>query len=322
MSKKMKYYSITHGHILATWQIIFLTSKYDNLTPEKAINISLSSGKLGGTFPAKQGMKICLDYGFVVIKKGVLKITEATEKEIIPTCNDEEPNIPALRKVLSQIISFHNFEWLIYYDPDPIIFKTYLETHDLEWVNLLQNAKLFDFSNRGVNDWWDNVLTKYEDYKEKLKKAIGDVGEKLTYKHELKRIHSDGYTPAKSYVKWASRISDKFGFDVLSIRGVFYCSSHEQKEKIQIEVKSSDTANIERFRFFVSKPEWNKALENIDSYFFYCWAGINVNEETSIQGPFVIPAKNIASHFPKDTSEICSWSECRLVLDVSKYNVL
>ncbi|TFG92561.1 MAG: DUF3883 domain-containing protein, partial [Candidatus Atribacteria bacterium] len=121
----------------------------------------------------------------------------------------------------------------------------------------MDNAKLFDFSDQDVIEWWDKVLVKYETYKDKLKKEIGDVGEKLTYDYELSRIETDGYNPSKLFVKWAARLSDRFGYDILSIRGKFFSKLNNEKEQIQIEVKSSDSFNIQRFKFHISKPEWN-----------------------------------------------------------------
>src|SRR5688500_6674741 len=182
MIKKVKYYPITQGEILATWHMLYLASRYKSILPKTAIEITVTSGKLGGTFPAKQGLKICLDYGLLrIIDGGILQITEVTEYKILPNCDEEDPNFSALRSILFHIISYHNFEWLIFYDSEPEIFREYLSVHDIEWTNILDNAKLFDFEDRAVNAWWDGVLTKYEDYKEKLKKAVGDVGEKLTY---------------------------------------------------------------------------------------------------------------------------------------------
>ena len=319
MRKKIKYYRITQGHIIATWHILFLAQSYRGISTKDAVSIVEKSGKLGGTVPVKHGIKICNDYDLVRFKGEELHITEICESSILPKCDNEDPNINVLRALLRHILSYHNFEWLIFYDSDPEIFRETLLANDPEWTNLLDNANLFDFEEEDVNIWWGRVLARYEDYKEKLKKEIGDVGEKLTYHHELQRVKADGFSPPKSYVKWASRISDRFGFDILSIRGSFFLSSFEESDKIQIEVKSSDANNPERFRFYISKPEWNKALENLNSYFFFCWSGINLKKESAQNGPFVIPATHIRALVPTDNSDFCQWSECRCVIDVSKY---
>lgn len=323
MRIKFKYYPVTYGHIVAAWQIIILISRYedDAISARDAIRIVSRSGKLGGTIPAKQGLRICLDYGFAKVENKSLYLSEISIKEIVSTCSENDPNIYTLRALLFQMISYHDFHWLIGYDSDPDIFREYLLAIDPEWEYLLDNAKLFDFTDNDTINWWSSVLMKYEDYKEKKKKAIGDVGEKLTYIHELDRISHDGFTPSKSFVKWASQISDRFGYDIASIRGQFFKHNKIEKDKIQIEVKSSDSANIEAFRFFISKPEWNTALRNIDSYFFYCWSGVNIEKENAQDGPFVIPALDLQELVPKDVSKIIDWSECRCVLDVSKYRL-
>ncbi|WP_053826701.1 protein NO VEIN domain-containing protein [Lascolabacillus massiliensis] len=321
MKKKIKYYSITYGHVVASWYILSLISRHEHLKPDAVHRILNNSGKLGGTMPSKQGLKICIDYELLVFKDGILHLTDISKNEIVSLCDNDDPNIDALRAILFHLISYHNFQWLIFYDSDPEIFRAYLFDNDQEWTNLLDNAKLFNFDEPCVNDWWNRVLAKYEDYKEKLKKAIGDVGEKLTYEHELSRIDRDGFKPAKSFVKWASLISDRFGYDILSIKGKSLPFDLNDRDKIQIEVKSSDISNIESFRFYISKPEWKTALNNLQSYFFYCWPGINLEKESAIDGPFIIPAKELEDHMPKDTSPISEWSECRCVLDISKYRI-
>lgn len=321
MRGKVKYYPITQGHIIATWQILYLVAKYEPIHPRNLHDLIANSGKLGGGMPVEHSLKVCCDYGLVSYSNSKLCLTELSKKRIISLCDADDPNHIALRAILGCIIALHNFQWLILYDADPDIFKEYLFEQDPEWVVMLDNAKLFDFNDETTIDWWKSVLSKYEDYKEAQKKAIGDVGEKLTYLHELSRIDEDGHKPANTFVKWASQISDKYGFDVQSIRGQRFLHSYEERDKIQIEVKSSDIANLEAFRFYVSKPEWRTALKNIHSYFFYCWSGVNINQETASDGPFIIPASELVEYMPQDVSSMAEWSECRCVLNVLKYRI-
>ena len=322
MRGKLTYYPITYGHIVSSWYILYLVAKYKLILPETLNKIIKNSGKLGGSIPVKQGIKICHDYELISIHKEGILLTEISRNKIVPLCSNDDPNIKVLRAILFHIISYHNFSWLIFYDSDPDIFRSYLIENDPEWTTLLDNAKLFDFLDENVNQWWNNVLKKYEDYKEKLKKAIGDVGEKLTYLHELHRIKKDGYHPEKSFVKWAARIDDHFGFDVQSIRGKFFCHSFSEKDKIKIEVKSSDSTKKDSFKFYISKPEWLTASENFHSYFFYCWVGVNIEKESAMEGPYVIPAMALKDKIPSDNSEECEWSECRCVIDLSNFELL
>lgn len=319
MTKKVKYYPISHGHVVASWYVLYLASKYAGISPKNVVGIAEASGKLGGTLPIREGLRLCLDYGFLRIAEERLRLSEASELRIVSKCSDEDPNTDVLREILAQILSQHNFDWLIYYDEDPDIFRTYITGVDSEWANLLDNAKLFQFDDEEVNSWWNRILVKYESNKELIKAKVGDVGEKLTYHHELHRVQADGIMPAKTFVKWASRISDRFGFDVLSIRGSLFGTLVNQKEKIQIEVKASEIPNIQNFRFYVSRGEWYKAQENLNSYYFYCWAGISIEHDSAQNGPYVIPAEALAAQIPKDVGTICSWSECRFVIDLSSY---
>ena len=321
MNSRVKYHPLTQGQISATWYILHLTNQYNKLHPSKAVSIALASGKMGGSFPAKDGLRICIDYGLLRVEESQLVLTEKSNNNIVPHCNLEDPNIVVLRAILLHIIAHHHFEWLIFYDPDPEIFRTYLLDRDAEWTNLLDSAKLFDFTDDEVNNWWIRVLTKYENYKEKLKKAIGDVGEKLTYHFELDRIEKDAITPSKAFVKWASNYSNNFGFDIQSVRGKILKDVFNELDKIQIEVKSTDADNLNRYRFFVSKNEWMVAKENIESYYFCCWAGINLEKETALHGPYIFPASSIMNLFPQDRSEESEWTECRFVIDLLKYSL-
>ncbi len=318
--KKASYTQISFGHVVASWYLIFLANRHRGLLVRDAISIVEKSGKLGGTVPAQEGLKVGLSYGLLRIFEGKIIVTDVAETILIPQCHEEDLNISGLRAFLHHVLSNHNYEWLIYYDSDPGIFRANLLEIEPEWTNLFDNASLFNFEDEEVLTWWDAILSKYEDFKEQLKKAIGDVGEKLTYNHELSRVEIDGFNPAKTFVKWASRISNQFGFDILSVRGKYFLESFDKNDKIQIEVKSTDADNMVRFRFYISKPEWNKALDNLDTYFFFCWTGINLENETARNGPFVIPAKSLVQYMPIDSSELCQWSECRCVIDLTSYS--
>ena len=123
MKKKIKYYSITNGHIVAIWHIVYLIGRYNGITASDTISIVEKSGKLGGTVPVKHGLKICVDYDLVRVSSGILQLTEFTEETILPKCTDEDPSINVIRELLFHLLSYHNFEWLIFYNPDSEIFR-------------------------------------------------------------------------------------------------------------------------------------------------------------------------------------------------------
>ena len=64
------------------------------------------------------------------------------------------------------------------------------------------------------------------------------------------------------------------------------------------------------------------AQKNFHSYFFYCWVGVDIDKESAMEGPYVIPAIALKDKIPTDNSNECEWSECRCVIDLSKFKLL
>ena len=103
MNKRIEYYPISYGHVVAAWHLLFLSNIYKGINVKDAINIVIRSGKLGGTVPASQGLKLCIDYGFLQIYGNELHVTEKSESSIIPKCETEDINTPVLRAILFHI---------------------------------------------------------------------------------------------------------------------------------------------------------------------------------------------------------------------------
>jgi hypothetical protein len=306
---------ITSSNIIALWQLIMIAKRNNSIAVSAAIDISINSGLIGGDVPAGEGLKLGLYCKLLVIdKEQNLNHTDFCRDNLFSLCDTNEPNILIIRAILLKYMSLQNYDWLLFFNDDPEVFKTGVP---LEWVDLLNNATLFDFEDAQVRTWWAEVFDRYETYKEGKKLEQGKIAEKHTFDSEKARLKADGFDNDLKFVKWASQISDKYGYDVLSVRGSLLKSTFSEKEKIQIEVKCTAAANMEEFRFYVSKPEWKAALENIDSYYFYCWVDTNLQKQTA-QGPYIIPAKDLISHIPKDDhSTICDWSECRFILNLN-----
>ena len=180
----------------------------------------------------------------------------------------------------------------------------------------METADLFSIEDASVADWWQSLLESYQEYDAEKTKQIGDIGEKLTIQHERRRLGLDGIEGLHARVKWVARFSSDYGYDILSVRGSFFRDKWGMLDPIQVEVKSSTIAAESSFSFKVTRNEWNTAQTNPDSYFFYCWVGVSLTSGTASKGPFVIPAASLVSSFPIDRSNICEWTECRLVVDL------
>jgi len=315
---KNPYFTITSSNIIALWQLILLTNRHEELSVKSAIEITLNSGLMAGGLPAEQGLKLGQYCKLLEINNAQkLSSTQYCKDELIELCDTDEPNILITRGILFRFVSFQNFDWLLFFNDDAEIFKAFIPD---DWIYLLDHAELFNFYDSDVRDWWGKIFSRFQTYKEGQKIEIGKVAEKLTYDHEKKRLENDGLDNGHFFVKWASQINDKYGYDVLSIRGDILKFIFSEKDKIQIEVKCSVASNEKEFRFYVSKNEWNVALKNIQSYFFYCWTSTNMEKE-SANGPYIIPAEKLSIHIPSDNGNLCEWSECRFIIDLNNFSI-
>ncbi len=309
---------ITQSNIIALWRLIMIVKRNSLISVETAIYTLRDSGAIGGGLPADQGLKLGLYCKLLAIDDPhQLVHTDSCKDNLLPLCNTDEPNILITRAILLKYMSFENWDWLLFFDEDPVLFKASIPT---EWSDLLEQSNLFDLDDPEVRSWWAEVFKRFETYKEGKKADQGKLAEKLTFDSEKVRLMDDGFDHGHKFVKWASLWNDKYGYDILSIRGVLLKSLFVEKDKIQIEVKSAASDSMEQFRFFVSKPEWKTALNNLDSYYFYCWVDTNIHSQTA-NGPYIIPAKDLSSHVPTDHSPMCDWSECRFIVDLNSMKI-
>jgi hypothetical protein len=72
------------------------------------------------------------------------------------------------------------------------------------------------------------------------------------------------------------------------------------------------------FRFFLSRNEWETALNNPDTYFLYLWNDIDIENQEHSSKPFILPAKQIIDMIPYEKSSSCKWTELQIMLDLTK----
>lgn len=185
------------------------------------------------------------------------------------------------------------------------------------WLDLLDTADLLNFSLSSTLDWWKEVIAKLEYTEFEDAKIIGDIGEELTVRYEKDRLQREGFVLDEGSIVWMSRFSDNFGYDVSSMAGSL--NTENPCQNILIEVKSTQSSSITHYRFFISRNEWETAISNIDSYFFYFWRGVlpDNKERESRAEPIVISAKELIALVPTDQSSNCKWIDAQMILDLS-----
>lgn len=269
---------------------------------------------LGGTVPVVDGLTLAHVYGFVQLEKEKAFISELSKDEILPLCGIDEINIPALRRVLFHVIKKHNFHWIAFYNNSSEVFQAAIPN---TWIELLELADLFNMDDGGVLDWWKEVVDAKISFDQETNDKIGDAGEDLTCKYEVDRLIGDGIDQAEKRVVWVAQINDEYHYDVSSLRGELLRERFGADHPIHIEVKSSRIRSDEVFSFYLTRPEWNKAMEDLTEYYFYCWTGVTVEGNYS-KGPFIINAQKFTDKVPKD-SDVAKWEKCHFTLNLNEY---
>ena len=122
-----------------------------------------------------------------------------------------------------------------------------------------------------VVEWWDTLSQAVRENVDHNKLELGRQGEMLTLNYEINRLKMIGLGDMMPL--WKSIEDNTAGYDVMS-----YDFDHEGTvREVYIEVKAS---NAEPCRFFLTRGEWDIAIDKNAAYMFHLW---NMsNEELNI----------------------------------------
>lgn len=316
---KAKLPIVSEGHVIALWRLIHLTKRYKQLTVTEAVEIARNSSLLGGTFPVGLALSLGQQLTLLIIDaKRQMHASPYCIQHLHPLCDEEQPNRAATWGILQRILIYEKAGWLLFYNEDAEVFKSSIPD---SWIGLLEGAGLFSFHEIDVQQWWITVFGSFKKYQEGRKLDQGKMVENLTMDFEYDRLRKDGVRSPELIVKWASEVSDSFGYDVVSIRGTLLKLHYHEKQQLKIEVKSSAASTLESFRFLVSRNEWLVAKADLENYYFYCWTTANLERKTAT-GPFIIAASSIREFIPQDNNPQGEWTECRVTVDLEGIRVV
>lgn len=217
-------------------------------------------------------------------------------------------------KILNKHILAKKPYWLAFPDDDYEVFTSIIPN---EWKDLFLAANLLDFSSGLTLSWWRNVFEQLDERETHHKKEVGRYGEMLTIAFERERLEKCIIRDFQTLVLWVSQLSDSFGYDISSVTGNY--SSINPRKKIKIEVKSTVSTNPRRFRFYISRNEWETAMKEIEDYYFYFWYSVDVSNMNAHFPPTVVRARDIVSLAPIDHDRNNIWTEAQIVLDLNQY---
>lgn len=310
--KRNEFANIKYVEILAFWKILYQVHR----TPGEPIGGILKSVgsdyALGGKLPISRGYKICLNRRTIELDERSKATVSDDGFKLISSTSKSDPSSREMRDIVKMLIYESKLSWVVFCSDDITAFKAAVPDN---WEQILDDCGLFNMSDPEILKWWQALFFKYDQDKETKLKKIGEIGESLTYNLEKSRVLKDGYDPSIK-VSWAASIDDSLGFDILSIHGNYY--KKENESPLYIEVKSSEFTNVESFKFFISRNEWDTALSFLEDYYFYCWIGVKSNG-TYDSGPYIISAIEIAPLVPEDKSEKGEWRACRMTINLSSF---
>ena len=167
--------------------------------------------------------------------------------------------------IVDSLISSEDLDLVLTKEADDLIEKTLLKTTEEDTLNIktLKQVQVPKGKQKSFVQI-ENKAIKKTDYIEKSIRDThrGFLGEKLVIEFEKDRLKSIGLEEYIPKIKWVSKESDAYGYDVLS-----YDLVNQKIINRMIEVKSSNkSANA---AFYVSKNEVEISKKHQDNYWIY-----------------------------------------------------
>lgn len=216
-------------------------------------------------------------------------------ENFLPVCSADD-----LDMFLSMIVSSKP-DWLAKVQfGRSAIKEVVLELEDSEnLVQIFEELELFNSNDEVVSIWWAylDFIARSQDNESFNKRKLGLLGESLTLEYEKNIIKDMGITNS------IENIAIDFpnaGYDILSWR-----VKNKKEHEIYIESKYNSRNNKS---FFLTRNEYNKAIESKDNYFIYLWLS---NDHIN---PIILKYKDIEKNTPKDYGG-SEWKEAFISLN-------
>lgn len=270
----------------------------------------------GGGLPVADGVELAIFGRFAKIEAEKFTMTPSGI-EIVSMWDKEEPTPLVIRKLLLPLVLKIMPPWMAFAAGYP---EERLAAIAEGWKEVLRNAELIDDPlSKDATKWWTALQRRVDQIDEQLRNTIGEIGESLTMKYEKERLLTERHFELSERVKWVSKESDAYGFDVASFFGSSQLQYQTPNTIMMVEVKSTTSNSNKSFRFFLTRNEWETAEKNTGHYFFYLWRGINVATKNALaDNPLILPATLISQYIPLDKHEQGKWMKCLIELDLQE----
>lgn len=149
--------------------------------------------------------------------------------------------------------------------------------------------------------WWDVISGVAHFISGQSMMERGRKAEIQTLKYERKKLK---VARIAQEPKWPGLDDNYLGYDVLSYKRVPNGTISPQL----IEVKSTIASPM---RFFISRNEWDKALQSSDNYLFHIW---NMTRTQSV--PYIMTVNDVKPHIPMNKGK-GSWHQAHIPVNTS-----
>lgn len=167
----------------------------------------------------------------------------------------------------------------------------------------------------GADEWWAALRRIVQDWERDDTALVGYAAEQLTLEYERKRLADCGLGHLGARIRWVSQESDAYGFDILSWVGDLSDTlGQEPTAALRIEVKGSMAGDPERFRFYMTRNEWNTATDSSVAYVLHLWPHVLRQRREDAHVPAVLLPYQLEQRMPEDRSDSVSWTESRLLI--------
>ncbi|PZD84860.1 DUF3883 domain-containing protein [Bacilli bacterium] len=196
----------------------------------------------------EQVVNTSLENEWVILENGMYKLTTKS-KEVLSAKGYEK----RLRIQLKHMIETLKPTWFSLFHRGR---KEAIRYFPPEVLQCFDEADLLYSYNSDVIEWWDYLSSFSRKNMEDNKLIIGRQGERLSVIYEKNRTGFDA--------NWVSVESNLLGYDILSRK------SSTCDEKLKIEVKSTKSLESGKFNFYLTRNEWDLAINSIN-HIFHFW---------------------------------------------------
>jgi hypothetical protein len=178
----------------------------------------------------------------------------------IALCNLDITEVNNLRELIALVVMHESPSWLYQVQfGREIVASCLRDNEQYDILQCLESAGLYAKEpDSSIVQWWDHLAGIVRSSENDSKLKSGRTGELLTLEYERKRLVELNAKP-----RWVSIENNFAGYDVLS-----YDESSSGIKQKMIEVKACKSRPL---AFYISKNEWNSALNFGDNYVFHIW---------------------------------------------------